>query len=110
MQEHFAREHFAAQRLLFSNTLVTGMIHAPMIHEITAAAINKFLPENVETSSADRNCPKNIAIVHRLIFVPFFPGALFLTTRLLNNGVDSPNPAPANNTAVHSAAVCPERK
>ena len=104
MQEHFAGEHFAAQRLLFSNTLVTGMIHAPMIHEITAAAINKFLPENVETS------PKNIAIVHRLIFVPFFPGALFLTTRLLNNGVDSPNPAPANNTAVHSAAVCPERK
>ena len=84
-------------------------MHAPVIHEITAAAMNSFPPENADTSNADKNWPENIAIVHKLIFVPFFSGALFLTTRLLNRGVESPKPAPASNTAAHNAAMCPDR-
>ena len=74
------------------------------------ATRNKVVPEKADTSSADRNWPRNIAMVQKLIFSPFFSGVLLLTIRLLNNGVEQPKPSPAKNTAIHKTTAWPDRK
>ena len=84
----------------FAKYRLTGSIHIPIIIAMDEAVINNDRPEINETNMADRNCPANMAIVHRLALIPFFSGALLLTTRLLNSGVESPKPRPINTTAI----------
>ena len=88
----------------------TGSMHAPITHAITTAVRNRLFPGIKDTSMADKNCPRNMAIVQKLIFIPLLSAVLFFTIRLLNNGVENPKPQPANSTAVHSTTICPDRK
>ena len=85
-------------------------MHKAITAARTAATINRVFPEKADTRRADRNCPKNIAIVQKLILVPLFRGVLLRTMRLLNSGVEQPNPTPAKKTAIHRITALPERK
>ena len=63
--------------------MATGDMQAMITKPIREAIRNRFSAASTETSSADKNCPANMAIVQKLIFSPLFEGVLLFTIRLL---------------------------
>ena len=77
------------------------MIHAITTNAIASATRYNVVPEKAETSRAERNWPANMAMVQKLMWMPLFCGVLLLTTRLLNSGVEKPNPTPVKRAPSH---------
>ena len=82
-----------------------------IITSAISAAMRKSLWEGrTDINKAERNCPLNIAMVPKLICSPLLAAVLLLTIRLLNSGVEKPNPMPMQIAAVHNRCEPPQKK